>query len=163
HRLNVFGFLYLAELAGSAYADSGNVGMMDCVAALEWVRDNIAAFGGDPGNVTIFGQSGGASNVALRMAAPSAHGLFHSALIESAASLLGMVMPERATAVAKALCDDLGVSADRLPEAPVSALLEARQQVISKAGGADSWRPAMDGRFLTVHPFDPQAPSLSKQ
>ena len=74
HRLNLFGFLYLAELAGPAYADSGNVGMLDCVAALQWVRQNIAAFGGDPGNVTIFGQSGGASKVAVLMAAPAAHG-----------------------------------------------------------------------------------------
>src|SRR4029077_11887687 len=103
HRLNVFGFLYLAELAGPDYADSGNVGMLDCVAALQWVRDNIAAFGGDPGNVTIFGQSGGASKVAVLMAAPAAHGLFHKAIIQSASSLIRMVMPEQATASAKAL------------------------------------------------------------
>ena len=102
HRLNLFGFLYLAELAGPTYADSGNVGMLDAVAALQWVRQNIAAFGGDPGNVTIFGQSGGASKVAVLMAAPAAHGLFHKAIIQSASSLIRMVMPEQATRTAKA-------------------------------------------------------------
>jgi para-nitrobenzyl esterase len=163
HRLNLFGFLYLAELAGPAYADSGNVGMLDCVAALQWVRQNISAFGGDPGNVTIFGQSGGASKVAVLMAAPAAHGLFHKAIIQSASSLIRMVMPEQATASAKALCDVAGVTADKLRDVPVDALLAARQTVVARAGGADPWRPVMDGRFLPTHPFDPEAPALSKK
>jgi para-nitrobenzyl esterase len=162
HRLNVFGFLYLKELAGSAYADSGNAGMLDCVAALAWVRENIAAFGGDPDNVTIFGQSGGASKVAVLMAAPAARGLFHKAIIQSASSLIRMVMPEQATAAAKALCDQLGVGADRLPDVPANALLDARERVVASAGGADSYRPVMDGRFLPTHPFDPEAPPLSQ-
>lgn len=163
HRLNLFGFLYLAELAGAAYADSGNVGMLDCVAALQWVRQNISAFGGDPNNVTIFGQSGGASKVAVLMAAPAARGLFHKAIIQSASSLIRMVRPEQATASAKALSDAVGVTADKLRDVPVDVLLAARLTVVAKGGGADPWRPVMDGRFLPTHPFDPEAPVLSKQ
>lgn len=83
HRLNAFGFLHLAEF-GERYADSANVGMLDIVAALEWVRENIGSFGGDPGNVTIFGQSGGGAKVNFLMAMPSAKGLFHKAIAQSA-------------------------------------------------------------------------------
>lgn len=163
HRLNLFGFLYLAELAGPDYADSGNAGMLDCVAALQWVRQNISAFGGDRDNVTIFGQSGGASKVAVLMAAPAAHGLFHKAIIQSASSLIRMVMPDVATRATKALCDAVGVTADKLNDVPVNALLAVRLSVVAKAGGADPWRPVMDGRFLPTHPFDPEAPALSKR
>jgi para-nitrobenzyl esterase len=83
HRLNLFGFLYLAELGGEKYASSSNVGMLDIVASLEWIRDNIAAFGGDSSNVTIFGQSGGGGKVTTLMAMPSAKGLFHRAIAQS--------------------------------------------------------------------------------
>ena len=162
HRLNLFGFLYLAELCGSSYADSGNAGMLDCVAALQWVRQNIAAFGGDASNVTIFGQSGGASKVAVLMAMPAAHGLFHKAIIQSASSLIRMVVPEQGTRVARALSDATGVSADKLADVSVDALLAARLTVVARMGGADPWRPVMDGRSLPVHPFDPEAPALSK-
>ena len=82
HRLNAFGFLYLGELLPE-FADAANAGMLDLVAALEWVRDNIAEFGGDPGNVTIFGQSGGGGKVATMMAMPAGKGLFHRAIIQS--------------------------------------------------------------------------------
>jgi para-nitrobenzyl esterase len=162
HRLNLFGFLYLAELHESAFADSGNAGMLDCVAALQWVRQNIAAFGGDSDDVTIFGQSGGASKVAVLMAMPAAHGLFQKAIVQSASSLIRMVMPAQATAAAKALCDAVGVSADKLIDVPVDALLAARLTVVARSGGADPWRPVMDGRSLPTHPFDPEAPALSK-
>src|ERR1022692_699173 len=87
HRLNVFGYLHLAELGGEKYANSGNLGMLDIVAALEWVRDNIAAFGGDPTNVTIFGQSGGGGKVSTLLAMPPARGLFHKAIVESGSTL----------------------------------------------------------------------------
>ena len=88
HRLNAFGFLYLAKLGGEKYADSGNVGMLDIVAALNWVKDNIAEFGGDPGNVTIFGQSGGGSKVTTAMAMPQAerktrHAALYAALLRN--------------------------------------------------------------------------------
>src|SRR5260370_2588216 len=90
HRLNAFGYLYLADLGGEKYANSSNVGMLDIVLALEWVRDNISAFGGDPGSVTIFGQSGGGRQVSTLMALPSAKGLFHRAIVESGASVSGV-------------------------------------------------------------------------
>ena len=87
HRLNIFGFLYLPELYGSQYADSGNVGILDCVAALQWVHANIGNFGGDAGNVTIFGQSGGGAKTSILLSMPSAKGLFHRAGVMSGASL----------------------------------------------------------------------------
>src|SRR5580658_2712213 len=87
HRLNSFGFLYLADVGGAKYANASNVGIMDVVAALEWVRDNIANFGGDPANVTIFGQSGGGGKVSTLMAMPSAKGLFHRAICQSGSSI----------------------------------------------------------------------------
>src|SRR5215217_2926520 len=89
HRLNVFGFLYLAEYGGK-WAEASNAGILDGVRALEWIRDNIAEFGGDPGNVTIFGQSGGAGKVSTLMAMPAAKGLFHRAIAESGANIAGI-------------------------------------------------------------------------
>jgi para-nitrobenzyl esterase len=89
HRLNLFGFLYLGEIGGQKYADSGNAGMLDIVAALQWVRDNIAAFGGDAGNVTIFGQSGGGGKVCTLMGMPAAKGLFHKAIAQSGSNVAG--------------------------------------------------------------------------
>ena len=83
HRINVLGFTYLAELGGADFAQSGDVGMLDIVHALKWVRENIVQFGGDPNTVTIFGQSGGGRKVATLLAMPSAKGLFHRAIIES--------------------------------------------------------------------------------
>ena len=83
HRLNVFGFLDLSQAGGEPYAKSGNAGMLDLVLALEWVRDNIGRFGGDPGNVTIFGQSGGGRKVSTLLAMPAARGLFHKAAVFS--------------------------------------------------------------------------------
>ncbi|MEE7548449.1 carboxylesterase/lipase family protein, partial [Xanthomonas sp. Kuri4-1] len=79
HRLNAFGYLYLAQLGGAAFADSGNVGQLDLVQALQWVRRHAHEFGGDPGNVTLFGQSGGGAKIATLMAMPAARGLFHRA------------------------------------------------------------------------------------
>ena len=83
HRLNVYGYINLGHLGGEEFASSANVGMLDLVAVLEWVRDNIKTFGGDPGNVTIFGQSGGGGKVLALMAMPSAKGLFHRAIVQS--------------------------------------------------------------------------------
>lgn len=87
HRLNVFGYLHLGEVFGPQYAQSGVAGMLDIVQALEWVRDNIEAFGGDPANVTIFGESGGGWKVSLLMAMPGARGLFHKAIVQSGPGL----------------------------------------------------------------------------
>ena len=94
HRLNVFGFLHLAEIAGEAYAGSGVAGALDIILALKWVRDNIENFGGDAGRVTIFGESGGGSKVSHLLGMPSAKGLFHRAIIQSGPGLRG-VDPQR--------------------------------------------------------------------
>ena len=164
HRLNVFGFLYLGEVAGQRYADHANAGMLDAVAALQWVKQNIAAFGGDPDNVTIFGQSGGASKVAVLMAMPEANGLFHKAIIQSASSLIRMATPEQATRATRELLDELGGegAVDRLGDIPAADLLAARLRAVTKAGGIDNFRPVLDAKSLPTHPFDPAAPELSK-
>ncbi len=164
HRLNVFGFLYLASFKGGRFAETGNAGMLDAVAALRWVKENIAAFGGDADNVTIFGQSGGASKVAVLMAMPQAQGLFHKAIIQSASSLIRMATPEQATAAAKGLLEELGgeQALDRLGDISAADLLAARQRAIAKAGGVDNFRPVVDGKSLPEHPFHPVAPDPSR-
>src|SRR6202020_3269446 len=110
HRLNVFVYLYLGELAGESFSQSGNAGMLDVVEALRWVRDNIAAFGGNPANVTIFGESGGSGKVSVVCAMPSAKGLFHKAIMQSG-PCLKIQDKDRATAIAKQVLTDLGISA----------------------------------------------------
>ena len=164
HRLNVFGFLYLAGIAGGRYAEHANAGMLDAVLALQWVKQNIAAFGGDPDNVTIFGQSGGASKVAVLMAMPEAKGLFHKAVVQSASSLIRMATAEQATRATRELLDELGGerAVERLRDIPAAELLAARVKAIVKAGGVDNFRPVLDPKSLPTHPFDPTAPALSK-
>jgi para-nitrobenzyl esterase len=111
HRLNIFGFLDLADLGGAQWAHSGNTGMLDIVAALRWVRDNIAAFGGDPGNVTIFGESGGGGGkVRVLLAMSDARGLFHRAVIQSGAAIR-VSTRERAKVLAEAALKQLGLGA----------------------------------------------------
>src|SRR5690606_21519549 len=107
-RLNIFGFLDLSELPGEEYAASGNAGMADLVLALQWVRDNVAAFGGDPGNVTLFGQSGGSSKVATLMGVPAAKGLFHKAIMMSG----GLEVSEPDPAATAAVLAELGNTPD---------------------------------------------------
>ena len=113
HRLNVFGHLYLDEIAGKEFAGSGNAGMLDIVLALKWVRDNIEKFGGDPDRVTIFGESGGGRKVCLMMAMPSAKGLFHRAIIESSPALRALDA-RRATDAAERLLAKLGIKANQI-------------------------------------------------
>ncbi len=157
HRLNVFGYLYLAELAGERFRDSGCSGLLDIVQALQWVRDNIAEFGGDPSRVTIFGESGGGNKVTTLMAVPAARGLFHRAIAESGLSFR-QATPEDATKAARAVLDKLGISAaaaDRLGEIPAEQFLQAMQ------AAKVTPTPVVDGRTLPTHPFDPQAPAVS--
>lgn len=169
HRLNLFGYLSLAEghsSYDSRYADAGNAGMLDVIAALKWVRQNIANFGGDPNNVSISGQSGGASKVAVLMAMPDAHGLFHKAIVQSASSLLRMVTPEEAARNTHHFLAQLGVEKKNvcaLLDIPAATLLQAMPKAVLAAGGVDNYRPVVDGRALKVHPFDPVAPALSAQ
>jgi para-nitrobenzyl esterase len=160
HRLNLFGFLHLAELAGSAYGVSGNVGMLDCVAALEWVRDNIAGFGGDPDNVTIFGQSGGGMKVMNLMAMPAAQGLFHRVIAQSGFALSSNP-PDQATRIARQVLAkfDLKVAQmaelQALPAERFVALLESRPDLTFALG------PVVDGQTLPAGPFTPSAPAVS--
>ena len=164
HRLNLFGHLSLAESGDARYADAGNVGLLDVIQALKWVRQNIANFGGDPGNVSISGQSGGASKVAVLIAMPEAQGLFHKAIIQSASSLLRMAAPEAAARNTHHLLAQLGLDSSKvsaLLDVPAANLLQAMPRAVAAAGRVDNYRPVVDGRSLKVHPFDPAAPALS--
>ena len=163
HRLNVFGFLYLADIGGEKYTNASNVGMLDIVAALEWVRDNIAAFGGDPGNVTIFGQSGGGGKVSTLMAMPSAKGLFHRAIVESSSAIKGVPRAD-ATKSAEMILAKLGLKPNQLDE--LQSLPMDRVLSVNAGGGpagnqALRLAPVVDGRTLPRDPFDPTAPELS--
>jgi para-nitrobenzyl esterase len=168
HRLNVFGYLYLGELAGEAYAKSGNAGMLDLVAALEWVRDNIEAFGGDPATVTIMGESGGGIKVSTLLAMPDAKGLFHRAIIQSGAGLRG-VARDTATHVAKGILDELQVRPSDMkalqgipPETIRAAVLTAgAKSGVSSMGAMLRLSPVVDGLALPSDPFTPSAPAIS--
>jgi para-nitrobenzyl esterase len=153
HRLGVLGFLDLSHF-GDEFADSGNVGMLDIVAALEWVRDNIAAFGGDPSNVTIFGESGGGSKVTCLLGMPSARGLFRSACGMSGA-LLEARTPEAARAGADSVLDSLGVGndLDMLMKLDADAIVRTS---LSVAGGGLA--AARAGFGPTLSPSLPQHP-----
>ena len=169
HRLNALGYLNLSAY-GAKYESSGNAGMLDLVLALEWVRDNIANFGGDPGNVTIFGQSGGGSKVSTLMAMPSAKGLFHKAVIESGSALRQSTQEESAR-LAAAYLEELGLSGSqvgRLHEMPFEPMMAALAGALRRAnpragapGGGGGWRPTADGRILPTQPFDPVAPAIT--
>jgi para-nitrobenzyl esterase len=163
HRLNVFGFLYLGALGGAEYAESGNAGMLDIVAALHWVHDNISAFGGDPGNVTIFGQSGGAAKVSTLMAMPQARGLFHKAIVESGSQLDGLT-PDEATRHALTLLAALDVKPaelQRLAKLPTDRLVAGLSKVMAVAGPKPNYSPVVDGIVLPRNPWQPDAPSVS--
>jgi len=170
HRLNVFGFLQLSDKWGPDYASSGQAGMLDIVLSLEWVRDNIMRFGGDPGNVTIFGESGGGRKVAMLMAMPPAEGLFHKAIIQSGS---GLDAPSKAEAVAlgNELINRLGIT-----EGDVEALVNADAQAIFAAQPPQAsaasppgqltlpiggFVPCIDGVALRRKPFIPDAPVMS--
>lgn len=162
HRLNVLGFLYLGKIAGEKYADSGNVGMLDLVLALRWIRDNIAQFGGDPGNVTIFGQSGGGGKVGALMAMPSAKGLFHKAIVESGSELRVNTSREADEAARKFLAH-IGVTRGRLSELvdlPMGQVV-AQMHSMTDPDPMDAFGPVVDGRSLPRQPFDPDAPAVS--
>ena len=171
HRLNAFGYLHLAELLGEKYSQSGNAGMLDIVLALEWVRDNIARLGGDPGNVTIMGESGGGSKVSHLLAMPAAEGLFHKAIIQSGPGLTG-VTAETATENARAIVTELGLDPDRrgeleagLRSASADDILNAVRAAQAKAGGGFQGiqlAPVVDGGVLPRHPFTPDAPAQSR-
>jgi len=167
HRLGPLGFCNLAGVGGEKFAASGNVGMLDLVAALEWVRDNIAGFGGDPGNVTIMGQSGGGAKVCVLTAMPSAKGLFHRAVVLSGASRKA---GEKAGSekLGAAVLKESGLKPDELdklqamPWKDFYAVATRAQRAWAKEAGAAGglmrgFSPVVDGAFLPQHPYDPDA------
>jgi para-nitrobenzyl esterase len=166
HRLGALGYLALGALPeqdgfGEGVAASGSAGLLDMVAALEWVRDNIAAFGGDPGNVTIFGESGGGAKVSVLLAAPAAAGLFHRAIIQSGPMLRG-VDPAKAAKTTEAVLEALGVTTlEQLRAVPAARLVEVQTQVLGGPlggfGTGHALAPVVDGIGLPTHPFDPVA------
>ena len=170
HRLNIFGFLDLAEIGGERFAHSGNAGVLDLVASLEWVRDNIARFGGDPGNVTIFGQSGGGGKVSALLAMPAAKGLFHRAIVMSGAGIR-MASKEGAAKIADAVLAQVELTPkdlDKLQQLPVKQLLATIDPVLKRIGRPAhplldryGFGPVVDGHDLPHNPFDPAATDIS--
>jgi para-nitrobenzyl esterase len=164
HRLNVFGFLYLGHLGGAEYAESGNAGMLDILAALHWVHENIVLFGGDPGNVTVFGQSGGGAKVSTLLAMPQARGLFHKAIVQSGSHLEGL-SPEEATRYAAAFLAVLDVKPTeltRVAKLPTDRFVAALKAVMAAPGGKPNYSPVVDGIVLPSGPWQPGAPAVSE-
>ncbi len=166
HRLNVLGFANLSEFSAD-FADSGDVGMLDIVQALKWVRSNISQFGGDPNTVTIFGQSGGGRKVETLLAMPSAKGLFHRAIIESGAAVK---VVDRNVAVrnSEQLLAKLGIDRKNvraLQKLPVEKIMAAYFVVVKENPGVDpslgGFSPTVDGKILPQHPFYPNASPVS--
>ena len=168
HRLNVFGYTWLGDLLGGEFATSANAGLLDIVQALNWVRDNIAGFGGDPGSVTIFGESGGGAKVSCVMAMPAARGLFHRAIIESGPGLT-MDTQEAAARVTSALLDAAGLKpaqAHDLQKLDIRQLLTAYYSAARSLGGgpgAGGFQPVVGDSALPRNPFTPDATPLSAE
>ncbi|MGJ7900966.1 carboxylesterase/lipase family protein [Lysobacter sp. 1R34A] len=165
HRLNAFGYLYLAQLGGDEFAWSGNVGQLDLVQALHWVREHAAEFGGDARNVTLFGQSGGGAKIATLMAMPAARGLFHRAMTMSGQQVTA-AGPRAATQRAQRLLDALKIAPKnlaRLRSLPMQTLVEATslRDVSRVEDTALYFGPVLDGKSLHRHPFYPDAPAQS--
>jgi para-nitrobenzyl esterase len=160
HRLGALGYLHLGEILGDEFATSGNNGMLDIVQALEWVRDNIAGFGGDPGNVTIFGESGGGMKVSALHVMPRAVGLFHKAVIQSGPGNRMMTM-STAERVARNFLDTLGIPASqartRLWEVPAEVMANTPVE----GAGILGFSPVVDGVAVTSHPADALAAGQS--
>ncbi len=168
HRLGALGFTHLGDLGGDTFAHSGNAGMLDAVAALQWVRDNIDRFGGDPGRVMIFGESGGGQKVSMLLGSPPAKGLFHRAVIESGPGTK-MMERDRATELARMLLAEVGLDAKRvrdLQALPLEKIMTAQFAVSAKlrstAGIIDGFAPVLDPTVLPAHPFYPHATRISE-
>ena len=162
HRLGCFGYLDLAGAGASAAAKSGNAGMLDSVAALEWVRDNIENFGGNPGNVMLFGASGGGSKACALMTMPSAKDLFHRVAIQSG-SAVRLTAKESSTRTAERMLDIVGLAKERaaeLQDLPVEQLVSA-QLMLSAQKPPAGFGAVMDGDVIPQHPFDPAGSPLS--
>lgn len=157
YRLGVLGFTYLGDVLGSEVAGSGSLGVQDAVAALRWVRENIANFGGDPGNVTLFGESAGAMSVGTLLDMPGARGLFHKAILQSGAtsSVMNIDTAARYTAELMAILGFDHVELDALQQLPVSTLIDAHQALAAAHAreGLVS-RPVVDGTVIDRPPLE---------
>jgi para-nitrobenzyl esterase len=162
HRLGALGYLHLGDLAGPEFAQSGTVGMLDLTAALEWVRDNIERFGGDPGTVMVWGQSGGGAKTSALMAMPSAKGLFRRAAVQSGSALL-LMKRDVATEMAERLLAKLDLDKTKIAELqaiPHDQLIAA-QRTIAAETRTMGFAPVVDGNAIPRHPFDPTAPEIT--
>ena len=176
HRLNILGFLDLSAYGGK-YKSSANAGLLDLVAALQWIKQNISQFGGDPDNVTIFGQSGGGGKVTCLMNAPSAKGLFQKAIVQSGSYIVNFTEASITKRISAALLEELQlqpsqvdslqkISYERLNAAGKKALAKVQQELKAEgkpvAGFGLSWGPTLDGSFLPYQPNETAAFELSK-
>ncbi len=177
HRLGLLGYLYLEELAGEEYAGSGNMGMLDIVAALEWVNKNISCFGGDPDNVMVFGESGGGAKTSCIYAMPEAAPFFNKASIESGPGIV-MADSETAAETAELVLKTLNINKkdwQKLLDIPAADLLDVQKKLPEIASqtpsgkskgigrsGRGGFGPVVDGRALPANPFEPKAPDVSR-
>ena len=159
HRLNIFGYLYLAQLGGAEFKDSGNVGQLDLILSLEWVRDNIVNFGGDPNRVLVFGESGGGAKNACLMGMPKAMGLFQRACSSSGETVTAS-RPETATERARSCLKALNLTPDHINDIRDPAKV-SMERLIEASRAAGYWGPVVDGNSLPRHPFDPDASPIS--
>ena len=161
HRLNIFGFLHLADIGGDKWAQSTNMGMQDIVAMLGWVRDNIEHFGGNPDNVTIFGQSGGGGKTTTTMAMPSAEGLFHRSIAQSGSAFRGTPASD-ASEAAERFLEKLGIGIDQLDRLQGMNFRQIQDAFYGEPGiqGLGTG-PVIDGNFIPRHQWDPTAPAYS--
>jgi para-nitrobenzyl esterase len=172
HRINLYGYLCLDGLGGRGFEHAPNVGHLDLVQALGWVRDNIAAFGGNPGQVTLFGQSGGSRKIAVLMSMPAAKGLFHRAILSSGPALT-VAPKDYGHALAEALLKVVGVSRNNvraLQDIPLDALQRAHREIAQSPVGQipppgvvmGGFSPVLDDAVIPSHPFSPAAPPLCR-
>lgn len=179
HRLGPLGFLDLSAIAGSDYAESCNASFQDLVLALQWVRDNVAVFGGDPSRITLFGQSGGGAKVSALMAMPAAVGLFHRAIVMSG-SFNHFATREDSQRVAAATLQELGIpqtDLQALRDAPAARLIDAGNAAIARLNGGNTrlfdlgrpirlprqgWGPVIDGKLLPQDSWQASAPAISQ-
>lgn len=168
HRLNILGFLDLSAY-GDKYAQSGNASLMDIVAALEWVRNSITGFGGDPGRVTIFGQSGGGGKVSMLMGMPAAKGLFHRAIVQSG-SFASAQPQENSRKLAALVLEELGIGRSdlaRIADVPYATLSQAGLKAVRRAGGGAGpanrfgFGPVADGTVIPAEPWGTTGPAMS--
>jgi len=153
YRMGAWGFLDVSDIGGQDFAQSGNVGLLDQIAALKWVRENIAGFGGDPNNVTLFGQSAGAGSTGMLMVMPAAHGLFHKAIMESGTPK-EVTDKARAIEVSRTYMKIAGITKiEGLQKLTMAQMLDAQRKVFETRFGYSAFRPVMDGIVLNALPM----------